>query len=143
MGDFLKVEYYVDKDFKSLIDGFRKIYKNYQLGEKRELNFLGIKSSLIECNEKINNSGEKEKNLTEKEQVSNEENFLMNTQKNSDLQNSMDNESVEEIILSKYNTYILSAETYEKLLEKIEQMKNKKIIARKDAIESNTDTCCY
>ena len=61
MGDFLKVDYYVGKDFKRLIDGFINIFKNYKLEEKKELNFLGINSSSIYCNEKVNNSAEEEK----------------------------------------------------------------------------------
>ena len=142
MGDFLKVEYYVGKDFKSLVDGFKTIFKNYRLAEKPKLDFFNIKSSSTNCNKKNDYSVEVEEKqkLTEKNQ---EENVLSDSHKDSGLQNSLDNESVEKIILSKHNTFIISAETYDKLLDKIEQIKNKKIIVRKDAIEKNDDTCCY
>ena len=129
MGEFLKVEYYVGKDFQSLINGFKNVYKNNHLGEKNKLKFIDIKSS-NDCHY----SG-----LSEKDVKSEKEKTLL---KPKEMENSTDNKD-EEIILSKYNTYILTAETYEELLEKIEKMKTKKIIVRDDAIEDNNDICCY
>ena len=135
MGEFLKVEYYVGKDFQSLINGFKKIYKNYHFGEKKKLKFIDIKSS----NDYHYSYENEPKNLSGNDDKLEKEKSLFNTK---EMENSIDNKD-EEIILSKHNTYILSAETYEKLLEKIEKMKTKKIIVRDDAIEDNNDICCY
>ena len=147
MGDFLKVKYYIGKDFKDLTDGFKNLIKKMQEGETNKFKFINtIKSSSMDTNEITNNLGEKEeKNKSSvKEKISNKEKSLLISQKNSNSQNSNDNELIEEeIILSRHNTYILSAETYEKLLEKIEQMEKKKIIQDKNPIEDNTDSCCY
>ena len=145
MGDFLKVKYYIGKDFKDLTDGFKNLIKKMQEGETNKFKFIKtVKSSSMDTNEITNIFGEKEeKNKSSaKEKISNKEKSLLISQKNSNSQNSNDNELIEEeIILSRHNTYILSAETYEKLLEKIEQME--KIIQDKNAIEDNTDSCCY
>ena len=147
MGDCLKVKYYIDKDFKDLNDRFKNLIKKIQEGETNKFKFINtIKSSSMDTNEITNNLGEKEeKNKSSvKEKISNKEKSLLISQKNSNSQNSNDNELIEEeIILSRHNTYILSAETYEKLLEKIEQMEKKKIIQDKNPIEDNTDSCCY
>ena len=56
---------------------------------------------------------------------------------------SNDDKDKEKIILSQYNTYILSADSLEELLEKVEEMDNKIFIVHKNPIENNTDTCNY
>ena len=49
----------------------------------------------------------------------------------------------ETILLSRYNCVIITAETLEELSKKIKNMKNKKLIAHKNALPKNDEKTMY
>ena len=129
MGDFLDIKYFIDKDFNNLIEGFKSVIqlieenkKNEEMNIPENYKYLSTNSDLLK---KVKDDGKSSINITK----INEKGNILNNKKE------------EEILLSKHNTYIISAETIEELMEKVNEMKKKikNIIVREDAIENNND----
>lgn len=141
LGDFLKVKYFVAKDFNELLEGFKKVKTIYDGSEHQ--NIKGDrkqKSSNYDTKVDL-----KENNLSNKNNQDNLENRPKeeNLEPNIEIKPSIDSEEDNVIYLSKYNTYTLTAENYEDLNKKIEEMKKKKIIRRDDAINCISDKFWY
>ena len=139
MGDYLEVKFFIDKDFNELIEGFENAKKSYINKLKINDNLTDIQNKEVESSNydvkyKLN---EEENNLINVDYIPNNKDKLFNNKNNVDIEN----EDV--IILSRHNTYTLTADTYEELFEKIEKLKNKKIIKRKDAINYINKMCWY
>ena len=129
MGKFLDVKYFIDKNFNGLIEEFKIIFSSQQ----------------------------NKSNSDSKESIDNDDIINVNTYKEikdeelqKDDQKDKTKEKIDEqiddddvIYLSKHNTYILTAETIEELMKKVDDMKNKKIIKSEDAIEDNNSTTNY
>ena len=146
MGKFLKVEYYVDKNFDALLKGFREVYNNYNTKKKNLDNIKGESNNtnlISNYSPKTEDETKKEdpcdNNINTKNQNTIEEKIQFN---NNNISNSIqvDNET---IYLSKYNTYVLTADSLEGLIKKVEEMKKKTIIKRKDSIENINQNCNY
>ena len=133
MGEYFDVKYFVDTDFKKLFDGFRKVLES--CGQKKINKELIYQENYIDSNMNID--------LKNCLIIKNKKKTDKNSKKITDEKISIDNKKVEKIFLSLHNTYILSADTSEELIKKIEDMENKKIIVREDAIENNNDICNY
>ena len=138
MGNYLDVKFFIDKDFNKLIEGFEtKDSYNNKMKNNDNLNDIQnneIESSNYDVKYKLN---EEENYLKNVDYISNKKDNLFDSKKNVDIENEND------IILSRYNTYTLTADTYEELFEKIEKLKDKKIIVRKDAINCINKMCWY
>ena len=119
MSDYLNVKFFIDKDFKELIEGFEN--------KKVESSNNDLKYKLRE----------EENNLINIYYVTNNKDILFDNKNNVNINNE------DMIILSRYNTYTLTADTYEELFDKIEKLKKKKIIRRKDAINYINKMCWY
>ena len=115
MGEFLDINYFIDKDFSQLIKKFLEKKQQILDSYKNENN----------GNEKLNNEiGGESKELGEKISKKNEE--MQDT-----------------IKFSRYNVVIITAKTLEELFVKIEEMKNKKFIRPENALPRNDDKTCY
>ena len=139
MGNYLEVKFFVDKDFNKLIEGFENSKESYNNKLEKNYNLNNIKDNEIESSNydvkyKLN---EEENYLKTVGCISNNKDNLFDTKKKFDIENE------NEIILSRNNTYTLTADTYEELFEKIEKLKEKKIIVRKDAINCINKMCWY
>lgn len=139
IGDFLDVKYFIQKDFNELIEGFKNAINNYnQLKIEKNSNFININQiSSINCDIK-DKTKEKENNVKKEVIIPNKNNSLLNSEEINIINNN-DNE----IILSRNNTYILTAETFDELMEKVEELKSKKIIVKDDAIKCINEMCWY
>ena len=140
MGDYLEVKFFVDKDFNELIEGFENAKKSYNNKLESNDNLNDIKNNKeVEYNnyEVKYNLNEEEKNLINVNYIPNNKDNLF------DNKNRVDIENEDVIILSRHNTYTLTADTYDELFEKIEKLKSKKIIKRKDAINYINKMCWY
>lgn len=133
MGDFLDIKYFIDKDFNNLIEGFKGVI---QLTEKNK------KNEEINIQENYDNSSTNSDLL---KNVQDDEESPTNRTKINEKENNSINKKEGEILLSKHNTYVISAETIEELMEKVNELeKNRKnIIVSEDAIENNNDICDY
>ena len=142
MGKFLDVKYFIDKDFQKLITEFQNIYiktnKNMQINlnsfeknnQNNKIDNIDIKKDIFENKEFYIQQNEKpDKN-----------NSILKKEGNSD--NDDDNDT-DKIFLSKHNTIIISADTWDDLDKKIEELKSKTIVKRKDAIVNKSEVCNY
>ena len=144
MGEYLQVEYFVDKNFKKLIDVFKNILESKNQNKSKieethhqeEYESFAVNIDLQEM--KGENIREKHKNNISHKEVSS-----LNIKKLIEKELIKDKDKDKEIILSKHNTFILSADSMEELMEKIDKINSKKIITREDAIEDNNDICNY
>ena len=144
LGDLFEVGYFVDKDFNKLKKGLINIMESNEYKKRMEMPKLAQKinnetTNIDKFQSKLSNEKYKE---NEKKEITKE---IKTTNKNEikDDNKSNDDKDKEKIILSQYNTYILSADSLEELLEKVEEMDNKIFIVHKNPIENNTDTCNY
>ena len=140
VGNYLKLEYFIDKNFDEINNKLIEAKKTYDDSHKNESqnNKKDQKTPLdkIDTNKKniiIPDIGTA--NIESKE-LSNNENIIENSESDED-----DDEN--KIILSEYNTFILSAENLEELMEKVESLKGKKIIRRKRNITNDKDNQYY
>ena len=139
MGDYLDVKFFTDKNFNKLNEGFKNAKESYNNKIKNNDNLNDIHNNEIGTNNydvkyKLN---EEENYLKNVDYISNNKDNQFDANKNVDIENE------NEIILSRYNTYTVTADTYEELFEKIEKLKEKKIIKRKDAINHINKRCWY
>ena len=137
MGHYLDTKFFIDKDFKKIIEGFEnaKKYFNNKLKSNDNLNDIQnneVESSNYDVKYKLN---EEEKYLKNVDYISHNKDNLFDSNKNVDIENA--------IILSRYNTYTLTADIYEELFDKIDKLKDKKIIVRKDGINYTNKMCWY
>ena len=148
MEDFLDIKYFIDKDFNNLIKGFISLIQLNEKNKKNEENNIQENYKDSSANSNIL------KNIHDEEESRNELKIDNTLYENISLENcsnikedvnNLNNKKEEKIILSKHNTYIISAETIEELYEKVIEMeKNRKnIIKSEDAIENNNDICDY
>ena len=147
MGEFLDIKYFIGYDFKELINGIKNILQIIEQKKKDEDIFLQEshqESSKVNVDLLIKKlSIEKKENFKEKENKLTEDNSSKYIKRNSEEGDSKDITKSEEIKLSKHNTYIISANTLDDLIKKVDEMKNKKFIVSEDAIERNTNNCNY
>ena len=139
MDSYLEVIFFIDKDFNKIIEGFENAKKSYNNKLKSNDNLNNIQNKKVQSSNydtkyKLN---EEENNLINVDCISNNKENLMDNKIN------IDNENENVIILSTHNTYTLTADTYEELFEKIENLKNKKIIKSKDSINYINKMCWY
>ena len=142
MGKFLEVKYFTDKDFQKLITEFQNIYSKTNIN--MQINLKSFEKN--NQNNKIDNSDikkdffeNKEINIQQNEK-SDKDNSILKKEGNSE--NNNDNDT-DKIVLSKHNTIIISADTWDDLDKKIEELKNKTIVKRKDAIVNKSEVCNY
>lgn len=138
MSEFLDFKYFIGKDFNLLIEGFKNATKaNNQNRSNYNLN-LNSNKILNNCEivEELNKE-QNEPNDVDKQQ--NNKNSLSNSKGKSNIENDQDSE----IILSEYNTYTITADSYEDLEIKIGQLKNKKIKYNDNAIKYSNKMCWY
>ena len=146
MGEYFDVKYFVDTDFKKLYDGFINILQFHEQmrmdkENKETIHQTYYIDSTINIDlKKIGITLDNEK--IEKDKTSNKKNSSLN-KKSIEKNDNNDNKEIEKIYLTRHNTYILSADTFEELMVKVKDMENKKIIVREDAIENNNDNCNY
>ena len=136
MGDFLKVKYFVDKDFSLLISEFYKYVQSFNLSENDLKEMFGDKSQ-------IKNNEEDEAKIETNNSLNKENTEQNKIIKIDDLKSLFQDENENEIYLAQDYTYIVTGETYEKLLENLEKAKKKKFILPKRPIEKNNDVCMY
>ena len=144
MGIFLEAKYYVSKNFNDLIEGFRKIYidqnkKDFDFEESKQLS--NNENSINDNISKGINNEEQQKEVLAKvnsDEIKDKKEIMDNIL---DVNDQNDNKN--EIYLSRHNTYILKADTIEELMEKVENMKKKKIIRSEEAVENNTINTNY
>ena len=128
MGKYFKVIYYVDINFKPLIEGFKTIKDNLNQNMNENQNNININSNSLNhspCNTNLVKISEQKENKDKKEHLKSENN-----------DNNLEKDDDNVIYLSRHNTYIIKASTMDELMSKIEDMENKKIIKSQDAIET-------
>jgi len=145
MGIFMEVKYYISKDFNDLIEGFRKKYIEQN---KKDFDFKGSKQLLNNENSiNANTSKGIDNEEQQKETLVKINNNEIKDKKGIMNNNSIDvndqNDNTNVIYLSRHNTYILKADTIEELMEKVDNMKKKKIIRSEEEVENNTINTNY
>ena len=123
VGDYLKLEYFIDKNFDEIKKKLAVAKKTYDDSHK---------------NESKNIIPDEETQIKGAKKISNTENIIESKESDDD-----DSDDENKIILSEYNTYILSAESFEELMDKVEGLKGKKIIRRKRNITNDKDNQYY
>ena len=147
MSDYFDVIYFTDKDFTKLNEGFKNAKSNnnkvIDMDEINQINIEYCVNNQLTCTnfDASNKLSIRQNDLIKENIKSNENNYLAASKSNNE-SNKGDGDG-DEIILSKYNTYTLTADNYEELMEKIEQLKKKKFIVRKDAIKCKNKNCWY
>ena len=138
--NLLKVEYFVGTDFKELVNDFKKL-----LDEEKNKNGEIEKNDEINCDymEYNDNAFHNKKNIKKRENLQHNQNI--NKIETIEEREQDDNPEKDEntIILPKSNTIILSADSFEELMAKVEDLKNKKIIQCNSPIESENNITCY
>ena len=82
-------------------------------------------------NSEINEFNDKTVNSSKKENIEQDNNFY--------IEKIFQDENENEIFLSKHNTYIVTGETFEELMENAEKASKKTFIKAKHQIEQNND----
>ena len=145
MGEYIKVEYFVDRSFQNLIDGFKNIIElKNQNEEKEKIKKKDYESFSINTDSKNYNVQKENIKEDKKNNILCKEDSLLNIKellKKEEI--NINNSEDKGIILPKSNTLILSANSMEELMEKVKELDSKKFIVREDAIESNNDICNY
>ena len=136
MGNFLKINYFIDKDFSKLVREFYIRAKDFNLPEN-DLNEMFpelLKKNNIKNNE-LNKLNDKTDNSPKKGNMVHDDKF--------DIEKIFQDENENKIFLSKHNTYIVTGETFEELMENAEKARKKIFIKAKHQIEQNNDVCDY
>ena len=144
IGKFLEVKYFVDIDFNKLVNDFQ-ILLDEEKNENVEIE--KTKELLREYSEFNDNSSHNKKNIEKREnnnQNINEKNIeirgnIQNNQEKND--NTQNDENT--IVLPRSNAIFISADTIEELLDKFENLKNKKFIQNDNPIERENNLACY
>ena len=136
MGNFLEIKYFIDKDFSKLVREFYIKAKSFNLSEN-DLNemFPDLNKKNKITNSEINEFNDKTVNSSKKENIEQDNNFY--------IEKIFQDENENEIFLSKHNTYIVTGETFEELMENAEKASKKTFIKAKHQIEQNNDICDY
>ena len=140
MSDFLDIKYFIDKDFNKLIEGFKNKKSLYNKNNNNyNFNIINAKSSI---NYDIKTKSNEEKNdLADKNNKSKNEISLSN-QKNMNIEND-ENDKENELFISQYNTITITADTFEELIEKVEEIQKKNLKLREDGISYINKMCWY
>ncbi len=150
MGVYFEVQYFVEKDFGRLIKSFLVIKKSYEKknnANNEDLLKKGYKIINNNYNESsINNQNRISDNKIdgESKQENNEDKINEeNKEKGQDHNQNQEEEKEEAILLSRYNSIIIEADTLDELFLKINDMKNKKFITPKNVIPRNDSKNYY
>ena len=136
MDIFLEVKYFINIDFTELINDFKNINKEYHI-------FEGTDKNNKSENYSLNNKDLKRKTSNTQNQIDvRKNNYEKN---NSEIKKSMDNgeDKNDVIFLSRHNTFIVSDKSFDKLMEKVEALKNKTFIKNEKSIERNNQVSNY
>jgi hypothetical protein len=136
MGEYLNIDYFVDKDFGKLIDKFSEIKQKQEIDdEQNEDN--EFKKELLGEYKQMNN----EKNKL-KEGLNNNEIIAENQGRKQKI--SAKSEKKQEIVVfSRYNVIIIKAETLKELSAKIKDMKTKVFVKANNAVPKSDGKTLY
>lgn len=152
IGKFFDIKYFVDIDFKKMVNEFQKLLdedknENVEIEKTQELSCeyteFNDNSSHNKKNIEIrenNNQNISEKNIEIRGNIQNRQDITKKT-----IESHNDNTQKDEntIVLPKSNAIFLSADTIEELLDKFENLKNKKFIQSDNSIERENNLACY
>ena len=132
MGQYLDLNYFIDKDFSKLIKKFIERKEKYDESHNKKENETKDEKeeNLLAGYWKFYNK----KSNTNQDKKNDENNIETNDNKKEQNHEKENLEEKEEVYFSRYNTVIITAETLDELEAKIEDMKNKKFILPKYSI---------
>jgi len=134
MGEYLKIKYFIQKDFSELLKGFEDKKEEY-----KKNSFL---NNNIQKDDILTNYRKFDDVKFKKNEIKNENNIEINKGKKNEM-NSFDNKNEDVIFLSRYNTVVIKADNLTELFKKIESMKKKKFIRPKIIVPRNNKKTNY